>query len=51
MNNVCMEIYLGENTVKRARATKVKVFFQGLHMTRVVFVLVYNFFLKKLVPL
>ncbi len=34
---------MGENMVKGARATKVKVFFQGLHMTRVVFVLVYNF--------
>jgi hypothetical protein len=29
--------------VKGTRATKVKVLFQGLHMTRVVFVLVYNF--------
>jgi hypothetical protein len=24
---------LGENTVKRARGAKVKIFFQGLHMT------------------
>jgi len=29
--------------VERAKGTKVKVFFQGLHMTRVVFVLVYKF--------
>jgi hypothetical protein len=29
--------------VKRARGTKVKVLFQGLHMTHVIFVLVYNF--------
>jgi hypothetical protein len=31
-----------ENMVKGARGTKVKVFFQGLHMTHVIFVLVYN---------
>jgi hypothetical protein len=28
---------LGENIVKGARGTKVKVLFQGLHMTRVIF--------------
>jgi hypothetical protein len=33
---------LGENMVKGARAPKVKVIFQGLHMTCVVFVLVSN---------
>jgi hypothetical protein len=34
---------LGENMVKGVRDAKVKVFFQGLHMTHVIFVLVYNF--------
>jgi hypothetical protein len=34
--------YLGEITVKGARGTKVKVFFQGLHMTCVIFALVYK---------
>jgi hypothetical protein len=34
---------LGEITVKGARGAKVKVFFQGLYMTCVIFVLVYNF--------
>jgi hypothetical protein len=34
---------LGEITVKRTRGAKVKVLFQGLHMTHVIFVLVYNF--------
>ncbi len=33
---------LGENMVKGAKAPKVKVIFQGLHMTCVVFVLVSN---------
>jgi hypothetical protein len=33
---------LGENTVKGARALKIKVIFQGLHMTCVSFVLVSN---------
>jgi hypothetical protein len=33
---------LGENTVKGAMGTKIKILFQKLHMTRVVFVLVYN---------
>jgi hypothetical protein len=28
---------------QRAKGTKVKVLFQGLHMTHVIFVLVYNF--------
>jgi hypothetical protein len=34
---------LSEIMVKGARGAKVNVFFQGLHMTRVIFVLVYNF--------
>jgi len=34
---------LGENTIKRAKGAKVKVLFQGLHMTCVIFVLIYNF--------
>jgi hypothetical protein len=34
---------MGENMVKKTRGTTVKVFFQGLHMTLIVFVLVYNF--------
>jgi hypothetical protein len=36
-----MHYTLGENMVKEAKG--VKVFFQGLHMTHVIFVLVYNF--------
>jgi hypothetical protein len=32
----------GEIMVKKARGAKVKVIFQGLHMTHVIFVLVYN---------
>jgi len=32
----------GENTIKRDMGTKVKVLFQGLHMTHVIYVLVYN---------
>jgi len=34
---------MGESTVKGTMGAKVKVIFQRLHMTRVVFVLVYNF--------
>jgi hypothetical protein len=34
---------LGENIVKGAKGTKIKVIFQGLHMTHVIFVLIYNF--------
>jgi hypothetical protein len=34
---------LDENTVKGAKGSKVKVFFQGLHMKCVTFVLVYKF--------
>ncbi len=33
---------LGENMVKKAISAKVKILFQGLHMTQVIFVLVYN---------
>jgi len=36
-------VVMGENIVKGAKGAKVKVFFQGLHMTHVIFVLVYNF--------
>jgi hypothetical protein len=35
-------VYLGEITVKGIRGTKVKVLFQGVHMTGVIFALVYN---------
>jgi hypothetical protein len=38
-----LKMQKGESIVKRARCTKVKVLFQGLHMTHVYFVLVYNF--------
>jgi len=34
---------MGENIIKKAKGNKVKVLFQGLHMTCVIFVLVYNF--------
>jgi hypothetical protein len=34
----------GENTVKGAKGAKVKVLFQKLHLTCVIFVLVYNYF-------
>jgi hypothetical protein len=37
--------------VKRTKGAKVKVFFQGLHMTHVIFVLVYNFEICILVTL
>jgi hypothetical protein len=33
----------GENTIKGANKTKVKVFIQGFHMTSVISMLVYNF--------
>jgi uncharacterized membrane protein len=32
---------MGENMVKGAKGAKVKVIFQGFHMTHVIFVLVY----------
>ncbi len=32
----------GENMVKKAKGAKVKILFQRLQMTRVIFVLVYN---------
>jgi hypothetical protein len=31
-----------EITIKRTKGAKVKAFFQGLHMTRVIFALAYN---------
>jgi hypothetical protein len=31
-----------ENMVKGGKGTEVKVFFQGLHMTHVIYVLIYN---------
>jgi hypothetical protein len=34
---------LGENTVKGAKGNKIKILFQGPHMTCVIFVLIYNF--------
>jgi hypothetical protein len=34
---------MGESMVKGTKGVKVKVLFQGLHMTHVIFVLVYNF--------
>jgi hypothetical protein len=33
----------GENMVKGAKGAKVKILFQELNMTHVIFVLVYNF--------
>jgi hypothetical protein len=36
------QIHLGEKTVKKAKGTKVKVLFQGLHMTHVIPTLAYN---------
>jgi len=38
-------LHMGENTVKEA---KVKVLFLGLHMTCVIFVLVYNLYFRYL---
>ncbi len=40
-----MKFLEGENTIKRARGTKVKVLFQGLHMTHVImcWFITYNF--------
>jgi len=37
-----LTITLGEITIKEAKSAKVKVLFQGLHMTRVIPLLVYN---------
>jgi len=37
-----MILQMGENTMKELKGAKVKVLFQGLHMTRVIIVLVYN---------
>jgi hypothetical protein len=40
----CKKIFkhIDKNTIKRARDVKVKVLFQVLHMTHVIFVSVYN---------
>jgi hypothetical protein len=38
--------FKSQHTIKGVRGTKVKVIFQGLHMTCVIYMLVYNFFLK-----
>ncbi len=35
-------IHWGENNVKGAKCAKVKILFQGLHMTHGIYVLVYN---------
>jgi hypothetical protein len=35
-------LIVGENIIKVVKNVKVKVIFQGLHMTHVIFVLVYN---------
>ncbi len=45
-----LQYHLGENTIKRAKGTKVEVFFQGLHMTCVIFVLVITLNLVFQVP-
>jgi hypothetical protein len=37
------ETYLGENIAKGAMGAKVKVLFQGLHITHLIRVLVYSF--------
>jgi len=34
---------MGETTVKGAKDAQIKVLFQGLHMTCLIFVLIYNF--------
>jgi len=31
-----------ENTIKGIKGVKVKILFQGLHMTRIIFMLIYN---------
>jgi heme/copper-type cytochrome/quinol oxidase subunit 3 len=38
-----MNHHLGENRIKGAKGAKVKFLLQGLHMTHVTFVLIYNF--------
>jgi hypothetical protein len=37
-----VSVQMGEITIKGARGAKVKVFFQGLHMTSVIIALIYN---------
>ncbi len=51
INYIIFKMILGEIMVKGARGAKVKVFFQGLHMTCVIFVLVYNLFYISNTPL
>jgi hypothetical protein len=36
-------LIVGENTIKGVKSAKVKVLLQGLHMTHVIFLLIYNF--------
>jgi hypothetical protein len=43
LNNIYIASHVVENIVKKTKGTKVKALFQGLHVTREVFVLVYNF--------
>jgi hypothetical protein len=46
LNKINVKLFteqMGENTIKKAKGNKVKVLFQGLQMTCVIFVLVYNF--------
>jgi len=47
MNDIFWK-WLGENMVKKAKGAKVKIIFLRLHMTHVIFVLVYN--LKLCIP-
>jgi hypothetical protein len=45
LNKINVKLFtqqMGKNTIKRVKGNNVKVFFQGLHMTCVIFVLVYN---------
>jgi hypothetical protein len=34
--------HIGKNKVKRAKDAKIKVIFQGLHMTHFIYMLIYN---------
>jgi hypothetical protein len=43
LENLFNKMVEGEITVKGARGAEVKVLFQGLHMTRVIHALIYNF--------
>jgi len=42
MMRLC-KTFMGENIVKTTRGAKVKIFFEKLQMTHVIFVLIYNF--------